>query len=62
MSWNEKLKELRGNKTIEQITEDLNLNPNVYEAYERGERMPFPSVKELIAKYYNISVADIWGK
>lgn len=60
MKWFEKLKKLRGNKTVEEVTDAMNLNPNVYEAYERGERMPLEPVKKIIARYYRTKVTAIW--
>lgn len=59
--WNEKLKKLRGNKTIEEVTDAIMVSPNTYEAYEAGTQMPLPPVKELIAKYFDVAVTDIWA-
>ncbi len=61
MYWNEKLKSLRGDKTIEEVTAAMMLNPNAYEAYEAGERMPLDSVKKIIADYFKVTVKDIWN-
>lgn len=55
-----KLKEYRGSRTIEEVTESLNLHPEIYIEYENGEREPLPVVKELIAKYFDVAVTDIW--
>lgn len=60
MTWNEKLRSLRGDKTIEDVTTTMQLNPNMYEAYEAGIRMPLDPVKEIIARYFKVSVSDIW--
>lgn len=61
MLWNDKLKSLRGNKTIEEVATDMSLSPTCYAAYESGERVPLPSVKKDIAKYFGVTVEDIWG-
>lgn len=61
MKWNEKLKSLRGDKTIEEVTSAMMLNPNAYEAYEAGERMPLDPVKKIIADYFGTEVKDIWN-
>lgn len=61
MYWNEKLKSLRGDKTIEEVTSAMMLNPNAYEAYESGDRMPLDTVKKIIADYFKVTVKDIWN-
>ena len=60
MKWNEKLRKLRGEKTIEEVTEATNLNPNIYSEYEAGNRIPLPQVKEIICGYFKVNVSDIW--
>lgn len=60
MDWNEKLVELRGDKTIGEVSDDMMFSPNTYEAFERGDRMPPDRAKEIIAKYFNVEVSDIW--
>lgn len=60
MMWNEKLKSLRGDKTIEEVAAAMMLNPNMYEAYEKGERMPLDPVKKIIADYFGASEETIW--
>jgi DNA-binding XRE family transcriptional regulator len=62
MTWYDKLKSLRGNKTIEEVTNATDISPNTYEAYERGDRMPLDPVKVIIAKYFKVTVEDIWGE
>lgn len=62
MTWNEKMVYLRGSKTIEEVTTTMQLNPNMYEAYERGERIPLDPVKVIIADYFKVTVEDIWGE
>lgn len=57
---NNNLRKLRGEKTIEEVTDALMINPNVYEAYESGKREPLPSVKKKIADYFGLKEKDIW--
>ena len=59
---NNKMIELRNNKTIKEITDELELNPNMYEAYENGTRTPKDIVKTRIANYFGAKVTDIWQK
>ena len=60
MKPNEKMKELRGGKTIGEVAEAINASPDMYEAYERGEREPKPLVKKDIAGFFGVKVTDIW--
>lgn len=61
MSWNEKLINLRGDKTVGEVADAISVSPDTYMAYERGERVPVDLVKKLIADYFNVSVSDIWS-
>ena len=60
MKWNEIMIKLRGEKTIEEVTNDTGISPNTYEAFESGKKMPFDKVKEIIANYFGVNVSDIW--
>lgn len=59
---NEKMVAIRGDKTIEQVCHDLNLNPNMYEAYERGDRTPVESVLKEIADYFGVADSELVSK
>ena len=61
MTYGEKLKELRGEKSIGEVSDALFLSPDTYMAYERGDREPMPAVKESIAGYYGVSVSHIFS-
>lgn len=54
------LRELRGNKTQEQISEELNVTKSSWAMYERNERVPRDEVKVRIARYFNKSVQEIF--
>ena len=60
MPWNERLRKLRGDRTIEEVSYATWISPDMYEAYERGDRMPPEAVKEILANYYGVKVDDIW--
>lgn len=62
MTWYEKMVSLRGDRTIDEVSDAMQLNPNMYEAYERGERMPLDPVKVIIADFFEVTVEDIWGE
>ena len=55
-SFGSNLKKLRGEKTIEDVCNDLNLNPNVYEAYENDQREPHPNVVKLLSEYFGVEL------
>lgn len=55
-----RLVELRGNRSQETIARDNNMSLSAYTKYERGERIPRDEIKIKLAKYYGVSVADIF--
>lgn len=55
MTYGEKLKEMRGEKSIGEVADALHLSPDTYMAYERGERLPADSVKNDISNYFEVS-------
>ncbi len=61
MNWNEKMKELRGKKTVGEVAQAINVSPDTYGAYERGEREPKPLVKRDIAEYFGVEKLKIWN-
>lgn len=60
MTIGEKLKGLRGKKTIGEVAEAIGVTRSSYVKYERGERCPRDEVKVKIAKYYGKSVESIF--
>lgn len=56
-----KLIELRKDKPLEDVAEEMMLNPNMYAAYEQEEREPLPEVKKIIANYFGVKVSDIFN-
>ena len=56
----EKLIELRGDKTREQIAVDLGVSYSAITSYELGERIPRDELKVKIANYYGMNVEDIF--
>ena len=60
MSYAEKLRILRGNKTREQVANDLGISVSAYEKYEYGVRRPSDVLKVKIATYYKQTVASIF--
>ncbi len=60
MSFGEKLRELRGNMTQEQMAKELNITKSSLAMYERNERVPRDEVKIRIAKYFGKTVQEIF--
>ena len=60
MSYGNILKELRGDKSQEQIAKEIGVTKSSWAMYERCERMPRDEVKIRIAHFFNKSVQDIF--
>lgn len=52
----EKLVELRGTKSREQVAVDLGISYSALISYELGERSPRDEVKIRLANYYDVKV------
>lgn len=55
-----RLKELRGNRTQEEVAKSIGVSFSAYSKYEIGERIPRDEIKLSIAKYYKKSVQSIF--
>ena len=60
MTSGEKMRELRGGKTREEVAKAVSVSFSAYVKYERDERVPRDEVKKRIAEYFNSSVSDIF--
>lgn len=60
MSIGAKLKELRGDKTQEQVATAIGVTKSAYAMYERDERVPRDEVKKRIANFYHTTVGSIF--
>lgn len=56
----ERLKKLRGKKTLEEVATDLGVTSMAISLWERGERTPNDEMKVRIAQYYKRSVTNIF--
>ncbi len=56
----QKLVELRGDKSREQVAVDLEISYSALVSYELGERMPRDEIKIRLAKYYGTSVGELF--
>lgn len=56
----ERLRRLRGNRTLVEISTALGIAPSTLSMYERGERTPRDAMKRKISQFYGKSVAYIF--
>lgn len=62
MSFGKILRELRGDKTQEEIAQAVGVTKSSWAMYEREERIPRDEVKIQIANHFGKSVQDIFFK
>lgn len=60
MSFGAKLKNLRGNKSQEEIAKEIGITKSSWAMYERNKRIPRDEVKIRIANYFHKSVQEIF--
>lgn len=60
MSVGAKLRELRGEKTQEQVANAIGITKSAYAMYERDERVPRDEVKKKIANFYHTTVGTLF--
>ena len=60
MPFGEKLKELRGNRSQDEIAKEIGITKSSWAMYERNERVPRDEVKIRIADYFHKSVQEIF--
>ena len=51
-----KLKNLRGNKTLEEVSSACGISLSALAMYETGKRIPRDEVKIKLAEYFNVSI------
>ena len=56
----EKLRDLRGRRTIKEVSNACGISPSTLSMYENGERVPRDEVKTRLAKFYSVSVESIF--
>lgn len=55
-----RLRELRGDRSQQEVAAALGLTAMAISSYERGERVPLDKIKIRIAEYYGKTVQDIF--
>lgn len=56
----EKLVELRGNKTQQEIADAIGVSVSAIGMYEIGERIPKDAIKVKLAKFYDVGIEQIF--
>ena len=56
----ERLKKLRGDKTIRQVAGDVGISYAALSMYEIGQRLPRPAIMVKLANYYNTTVEALF--
>jgi len=55
-----RIRELRGDKSQDELAKGLGISKSALAMYERGERVPRDEIKIRIAQYFNKSVQEIF--
>ena len=56
----EKLKELRGEQSLQKVASDIGITTSALSNYEQGLRIPRDEIKLKLANYYNSTVQIIF--
>ena len=56
----QRLKDLRGNKSLEQVAKDTGISRSSLNMYELGERIPRDIKKIILSEYFGKSVDEIF--
>jgi len=56
----QRLIEMRGNRTKEEVAQQVNISIRALESYESGQRMPRDAVKLALAHCYGASVESLF--
>lgn len=56
----ERLKKLRGDRTLEEIGKALNVTSMAVSLWERGERIPSDDMKMKISIFYDVPITDLF--
>lgn len=60
MSFGKTLRKLRGDRTQEEIARNIGITKSSWAMYEREERVPRDEIKIQIARYFGVTVQDIF--
>ena len=52
----DKLRDLRGERTLQKVASDLGISTSALTMYEIGKRIPRDEIKVKIARYYGVGI------
>ena len=55
-----KLRELRGDKSMEEVARAIGISKSAIAMYETGKRVPKDNVKKKLSEYYKCPVSDLF--
>lgn len=55
-----RLRILRGTKTVKEVSDALKISPSALTMYETGKRMPRDEIKVSLAQFYNTSIESLF--
>lgn len=56
----QKLRELRGGKSVVEVANAVGIAQSTLSMYENGERIPRDSIKVKLAKYFGVSIEELF--
>lgn len=59
-SLGEKLKALRGSKSVAEVAKEIGISQSALSMYENGQRIPRDSIKIRLARYYKTSIETLF--
>lgn len=59
-SLGEKLKALRGSKSVAEVAREVGISQSALSMYENGQRIPRDSIKIRLARYYKTSIESLF--
>lgn len=60
MTIGEKLISLRGEKSQQEVAQDLNISVSALSMYENDNRTPRDEIKVRLAKYYGVGIEELF--
>ena len=60
MSIGEKLIDLRGERSQQQVADDLNISVSALSMYENNNRVPRDEIKVRLARYYGVGIEELF--
>ena len=56
----QRLSNLRGNRTLNEVANAVGISVSALEMYETGKRVPRDEIKVMLARYFNTSVEALF--